>query len=318
MNSISAGVSEKFKETLKSVFMLPWPRQALLSTPDFALVKTRLLSHLEVLVGDRDPYLASGKHHLVQQYIQSVFAPLGPVTCHTFTVRARHHHTWMLSLPAAATASPAAAPIIVGAHYDTVPGTPGADDNASGLAVLLELARYYATQALPRPVWLAAFDMEEYGLLGSRAYAESLRASGQAVHLMLSLEMLGYCDRTPHSQDYPSPLLAKVYPHTGDYVALVGNPSTILAMRRLRRHLRRTGTACEYLPVPNRGTAIAATRRSDHAAFWDCGYRALMVTDTAFLRNPHYHQPSDRLETLDLNFMTHICLGLMTGLTTIA
>ncbi|NEQ44517.1 MAG: M28 family peptidase [Leptolyngbya sp. SIOISBB] len=290
------------------------PRQKLFSPPDFESVKARLLTHLEHLVGDRDPYLASGKHRLVQQYVQSDLASLGTVTCHTFTVRARQHHNWILPLPGAATASPAAAPLIVGAHYDTVPGTPGADDNASGLAVLLELARYCAAQSLPRPVWFMAFDLEEYGLLGSRAYAESLQTSGQAVHLMLSLEMLGYCDHTPHSQNYPSPLLARLYPHRGNYVALVGNPSTLWAMHRLRRHLRRAGAACEYLPVPNRGTTIAATRRSDHAAFWDCGYRALMVTDTAFLRNPHYHQPSDRLETLDLDFMTRICLGLMTGL----
>lgn len=290
------------------------PRQKLLATPDFKWVQTRLLTHLEHLVGDRDPYLASGKHRLVQQYVQSVLAPCGAVTCHTFTVRTRQHHNWILALPGAATAGPAAAPIIVGAHYDTVPGTPGADDNASGLAVLLELARYCATQSLSRPVWFVAFDLEEYGLLGSRAYAESLRLNGQAVHLMLSLEMLGYCDRTPHSQSYPSPLLARLYPHRGDYVALVGNLSTLWAMHRLRRYMRKAGAACEYLPVPNRGTAIPATRRSDHASFWDCGYRAMMVTDTAFLRNPHYHQASDRLNTLDLDFMTHACLSLMTGL----
>ncbi|MEM9120445.1 MAG: M28 family peptidase [Cyanobacteria bacterium P01_F01_bin.56] len=281
----------------------------------FESVKARLWRHLEHLVGDRDPYLAAGQHRLIEQYVQSTLATFGPVTSHTFAVRAREHRNWILQLPAATTANLATAPLIIGAHYDTVPGTPGADDNASGLAVLLELARYYATQPLARPVWLVAFDMEEYGLLGSQAYAESLRASSQAVHLMLSLEMLGYCDRTPHSQRYPSPWLARFYPDRGDYIALVGNLSTLWVMRRLRRQLQRTGAACEYLPVPNRGTAIPATRRSDHAAFWDYGYRAMMVTDTAFLRNPHYHEPSDRLDTLDLDFMTHVCLGLMTGLT---
>ncbi len=294
------------------------PRQEFLSVPDLELVKARLWSHLEQLVGDRDPYLASGKHHLVQQYLQSAFAPLGTVTHHTFVVRARRYRNWILQLPAITVSRRAVTPLIVGAHYDTVPGTPGADDNASGLAVLLELARYCAAQPLRRPVWFVAFDLEEYGLLGSRAYAESLRTDGQAVHLMLSLEMLGYCDRTPHSQNYPSPFLARLYPHRGDYIALVGSPSTLVAMHRLRRQLRSAGAPCEYLPVPNRGTAIAATRRSDHASFWDCGYRALMVTDTAFLRNPHYHQPSDRLETLDLDFMARICRGLMTGLLAIA
>jgi len=275
-------------------------------------VKARLLTHLENLVGDRDPYFATGSHYLAQQYIQSQFAAVGTVTGHTFEVRSRPHHNWILQLPAAH--SSASAPLIIGAHYDTVPGTPGADDNASGVAVLLELAHYLATQPLPRPIWCVAFDLEEYGLLGSRAYARSLQAQQQSVHLMLSLEMLGYCDRTPHSQTYPSPLLAQVYPNRGDYLALIGNPSTLGKMRRLKKQIRQAGAACEYLPVPNRGQAIPATRQSDHASFWDCGYPALMVTDTAFLRNPHYHQPSDRLDTLDLDFMTHICRGLMTGL----
>lgn len=285
---------------------------------NFAAVKARLVDHLEQLVGDRDPYLASGHHQLVEQYIQSTLAKWGSVTSQTFEVRGREHHNWILQLPAAAASDQPAPPLIVGAHYDTVPGTPGADDNTSGTAVLLELARYLATQPLPRPLWLVAFDMEEYGLLGSQAYAERLKAEGQAVHLMLSLEMLGYCDRTPQSQDYPSPWLAQVYPHRGDFLALIGNLSTVLAMRQLSRHVKQAGAACEYLPVPNRGTAIPATRLSDHASFWDCGYRALMVTDTAFLRNPHYHQPSDRLDTLDLDFMTQVCLGLMTGLIVIA
>lgn len=286
------------------------------SGSDFVSVRARLLEHLQQLVGDRDPYLATGGHRLAEQYIQSFLETCGPVTRHAFEVRGREHRNWILTLPAANAAT--AAPLIVGAHYDAVPGTPGADDNASGVAVLLELARYLAGQSRPRPVWLVAFDMEEYGLLGSRAYAAQLQAEGQAVHLMLSLEMLGYCDRTPHSQDYPTPLLARLYPNTGDYIALVGNLSTTLAMRQLKRHLKQAGAACEWLPVPNRGAAIPATRLSDHASFWDCGYPAMMVTDTAFLRNPHYHQASDRLDTLDLDFMTQICLGLMSGLLAVA
>lgn len=293
----------------------PHPPNNFLS-PDFALVRARLSAHLQHLVGDRDPYLAAGGHRLAEQYIQSTLATWGTVSHHTFDVRGREHRNWIL--PLSATATRPAAPLIIGAHYDAVPGTPGADDNASGIAVLLELARHFAAQPRPRPVWFIAFDMEEYGLLGSQAYAAKLQADRQAVHLMLSLEMLGYCDRTPHSQQYPSPLLARVYPHTGDFIALVGSLSTLRAMRRLRRHLQQAGAACEWLPVPNRGRPIPATRLSDHAAFWDCGYPAMMVTDTAFLRNPHYHQSSDRVDTLDLDFMTHICLGLMQGLPAVA
>ncbi|MGD1859310.1 MAG: M28 family peptidase [Leptolyngbyaceae cyanobacterium] len=281
---------------------------------NFDAVQTGLLEHLRQLVGDRHPYMASGNHQLAQQYLRLTLSAWGTVSCHSFTVRGRSHHNWIVQLPGTAALSAPAAPVIIGAHYDTVPGTPGADDNASGVAVLLELARYFSTQRLLRPIWLVAFDMEEYGLLGSRAYGEALRAADQPVHLMLSLEMLGYCDRAPHSQTYPTPLLAPLYPHTGDYIALVGNLSTLMAMRRLKHHIKSAGAACEWLPVPHRGQVVPATRRSDHAAFWDCDYRAVMVTDTSFLRNPHYHQSSDRLETLDLDFLTRICLGLMSGL----
>jgi len=285
---------------------------------DFAAVQARLLEHLQALVGDRDPYLASGGHRLAEHYIHSTLEAWGAVTSYPFEVQGREHRNWILTLPAASPPASSMPPLIIGAHYDAVPGTPGADDNASGVAVLLELARHFAAQPLPRPFWFVAFDMEEYGLLGSKAYAAQLKADGQAVHLMLSLEMLGYRDRTPHSQEYPSPLLTRLYPHTGDYIALIGSLPTVLAMQQLSRQLKRSGAACEWLPVPNRGAAIPATRLSDHAPFWDCGYRAMMVTDTAFMRNPHYHQLSDRLDTLDLDFMTAICLGLITGLSAIA
>ncbi|MGF1459443.1 MAG: M28 family peptidase [Leptolyngbyaceae cyanobacterium] len=285
--------------------------------PDSPLgpLRARLATHLQHLVGNRDPYLASGGHQLTQQYLRSVLSTWGDVIADDFQVRGQHHCNWILQLPGTASARP---PIIIGAHYDTIPGTPGADDNASGLAVLLEVARYLATCSLARPCWLIAFDMEEFGLLGSQALATKLQATQQAVHLMLSLEMLGYCDRTPGSQRYPTPWLTKLYPDRGDFIALIGNLCTLRAMQKLRRHLRQANAPCEYLPVPNAGRWVPATRRSDHASFWDCGYPALMVTDTAFLRNPHYHQPSDHLETLDLDFMTGVCWGLMRGLAALA
>ena len=130
---------------------------------------------------------------------------------------------------------------------------------------------------------------------------------------MISLEMLGYCDSKPGSQRYPAPL-ERFYPNRGDFIALVGRLPTIPDMVRLKRSIRQDGTACEWLPVPNRGLILPQTRLSDHASFWDRGYRAMMVTDTAFLRNPHYHQASDSIETLDLDFLTGICQGLSQGI----
>lgn len=277
----------------------------------FDEVKARLCGHLEQLIRERDPYIAAGHHQLVQQFVQSTLGQWGEVDAHPFTVRGQTHINWTLKFPGTRSEKP---PILIGAHYDAVPGTPGADDNATGVAVLLELARYLATCPPSIPVWLVAFDMEEYGLLGSQAYAADLQAAGQPLRLMISLEMLGYCDRASHSQTYPSPVLERLYPNTGDFIALVGNPAIVPTMWDLGKHIKRAGARCQWLPVPNQGRAIPATRLSDHASFWDAGYPALMMTDTAFLRNPHYHQPSDRLDTLDLDFMTQICLGLMAWL----
>ncbi|NES86639.1 MAG: M28 family peptidase, partial [Moorea sp. SIO2B7] len=201
---------------------------------------------------------------------------------------------------------------------------PGADDNATGVAVLLELARAFATKPPKSPLRLVAFDLEEYGLLGSADYATYLKQNQQPLRLMLSLEMLGYCaprsgslrDRSPHSQNYPAGL-KYFYPNRGDFIALIGNLSTIPDLIHLSRHIRKVGTPCEWLPVPNRGKLLPQTRLSDHSPFWDQGYRALMVTDTAFLRNPHYHQKSDTIETLDLDFLTGVCRGLINGIESI-
>jgi Zn-dependent M28 family amino/carboxypeptidase len=264
-----------------------------------------------MLVRQRDPYLASAGHFFVQQYIRTEFQQWGKVTTHEFYIRGGIHKNFILDLPSRDRQN--TPPILIGAHYDAVPGTPGADDNASGVAVLLELAKALATEPPKSPVRLVAFDMEEYGLLGSSAYAEHLQQIKQPLRLMLSLEMLGYCDRSANSQRYPHPL-QYIYPNRGDFIALVGNLGAVFDLFRLKCSLQRAGTPCEILPVPQRGLAIDVTRRSDHASFWDRGYRAMMVTDTAFLRNPHYHQLSDRLDTLDLEFMTGVCQGLIDGI----
>jgi Zn-dependent M28 family amino/carboxypeptidase len=274
-------------------------------------LKDRLYCHLTNLVRERDPYLASAGHFFVQQYIREELQKWGEVETHEFEIRGSIHKNLILNLPSRdGKDSP---PILIGAHYDAVPGTPGADDNASGVAVLLELAKVFAAELPKSPVRLVAFDLEEYGLLGSAAYAEHLKRTQRPLRLMLSLEMLGYCDRTANSQHYPAGL-QYFYPNRGDFIALVGNLAVIPDLIRLSRCIRRLGTPCEWLPVPQQGKFIHATRLSDHSPFWDRGYRAIMVTDTAFMRNPHYHQPSDRLETLDLDFLTGVCQGLIEGI----
>jgi len=268
-------------------------------------IQQALQAHLEQITRDRDPFLATAGHFYVQHYIHEQLSQWGAVEIHEFEFRGRKHQNLILNLPGLLPQSP----ILVGAHYDTVPGSPGADDNATGVAVLLELARAIATHPALYPVRLVAFDLEELGV-GSKIYAEALRRQGQKLRLMMSLEMLGYCDRRPNSQRYPAPFLQRFYPNSGDFIALIGNFKTIPDLIRLSRNMRQS-IPCEWLPVDNRGLLLPDTRRSDHAHFWDQGYGAIMVTDTADLRNPHYHKGSDRLETLDLPFLTGVCQGLI-------
>ncbi|MGK7950433.1 MAG: M28 family peptidase [Xenococcaceae cyanobacterium] len=283
-------------------------------------LRQRLENHLKQIARERDPYLASGGHFLVREYICQQLAQWGEVETHEFEVKGNKYQNLILNLNSPQNQN--LPPILIGAHYDAVPGTPGADDNATGVAVLLELASAFAAKPLAYPIQLVAFDLEEclrfegenYCLSGSSAYAEYLHHQKQSLRLMLSLEMLGYCDRSKHSQKYPADFLKYFYPDRGDFIALVGNLKTFLDLIRLDRQIRKTGTPCRWLVAPNNGHSIQATRRSDHSPFWDRGYRAMMVTDTAFLRNPHYHKPSDTIDTLNLDFLTNVCKSLITSI----
>ncbi len=276
---------------------------------------SRLQAHLHQVARERDPYLATAGHFFVQEYIQAQFSQWGTVARHDFTLQkgGRRHQNLVLNLPGSSSSKAHQGMILIGAHYDAVPGTPGADDNASGVAVLLELACIFAAQPTRRPIRLVAFDLEEYGMKGSDAYAAQVWQAHEPIRLMLSLEMLGYFCTAPNTQLYP-PGLKYFYPTTGDFIALVGNLTTLPDLWFLSRQLRKAGVPCQWLPAADNGKFVAATRFSDHSPFWDRGYRAMMVTDTAFLRNPHYHQQGDRIETLDVNKMASICEGLAAGL----
>ncbi|NEP11501.1 MAG: M20/M25/M40 family metallo-hydrolase [Symploca sp. SIO2C1] len=287
-------------------------------------LKEHLYRHLTQIVRDRDPYLNTAGHFFVQQYIRQQLEQWGTVETHEFQVQGKTHKNLILNLPPQPRPTEKSSqsktkgrgespPILIGAHYDAVPGTPGADDNATGVAVLLELARAFTVQPPRYPVRLVAFDMEEYGLLGSEQYAEQLKQQGQPLRLMLSLEMLGYCDPAPGSQRYPAKL-EYFYPNRGDFIGLIGNLSTIPDLIRLSRRIRKEGTPCEWLPAGQKGLIVPQTRLSDHAPFWDRGYQAMMVTDTSFMRNPHYHQATDSIETLNLDFLTGVCRGLISGI----
>jgi Zn-dependent M28 family amino/carboxypeptidase len=198
------------------------------------------------------------------------------------------------------------APLLVGAHYDGPLHSPGADDNASGLAALLELAQRWKVKPPRRPVWLVGFDQEEWGMVGSTALAAELKASEQPLQLMVSLEMLAF---TSAEQSYPVSGMERVYGDRGDFIALVANTGAGLQLPGLARAMGRH-VPTKVLPVPNGGRGIPDVRLSDHSPFWDAGYNALMVTDTSFMRNPHYHQMSDTVDTLDIPFFCQVVEGL--------
>jgi Zn-dependent M28 family amino/carboxypeptidase len=243
----------------------------------------------------------------VRELLRDQLGALGDLREHAFQQGSVRGVNLLLSLPGR---QPLLPPLLVGAHYDGPPHSPGADDNASGVAVLLELARRWRDAPPRRPVWLVAFDQEEEGLLGSRALAAQLRADGQPLHLMVSLEMLGF---TSPNQRYPHPAMRWLYGTRGNFLALVANSRALPLLPGLAHRVGRH-VPTKVLPVPLRGRPLPDTRRSDHSPFWDQGYNALMATDTAFLRNPHYHRPSDTLPTLDGGFLAAACSGLHAGL----
>lgn len=210
--------------------------------------------------------------------------------------------------------------LIVGAHYDTVDGSPGADDNASGVAVLLELARLHAETPFLKTVRFVAFTLEEPPFfrsrkMGSRVYARSLKARGEQVEAMLGLEMVGYYSQEKGSQSFPFPLfwLRWRYPTTGNFITVVSNPESEPLQIKIRDALKAHMT----LPVETFTGPwwIPGVDFSDHSSFWNEDYPAVMLTDTAYLRNPHYHRDTDRPDTLDYSAMTELVQGLSGTLT---
>jgi len=215
-------------------------------------------------------------------------------------------------------APPRTALIVVGAHYDTVPGSPGADDNASGVAALIELAGLLGKERLP--IRFVAFANEElpYHMgpeMGSWVSARRSREQAEPLRGMISLEMLGCYRDEPGSQRYPPPLNL-IYPNRGNFIAFVGDVGARALVHQAIASFRKNAR------FPSEGVAAPASvpgiMRSDHASFRDQGFPAIMVTDTAYNRNPHYHRASDTPDTLDYERMARVTLGLASVLRDLA
>lgn len=280
-----------------------------------AEIRANLTAHLEYLsvkLGDRSVYRPKNLQ-AAEEYVCENFRRLG------YAPR-RQSYTYMrqeVSNIIAGEPAPGGY-YILGAHFDTVAGTPGADDNASGVAVLLEVARLARGLKLPHPWSFIGFTCEEPPAfstpeMGSMVYAKQARKQGDRILGMLCLEMVGYYRSEPDSQELPLSLRLLGYPTTGNFLGLVSDGHSKGLLKRLEAALKQgCSLPTVSLAVPLGGHLfLPEVRLSDHANFWDVGYPAVMLTDTAFLRNPHYHGEGDVMANLDLEAMTELVLGLV-------
>jgi aminopeptidase YwaD len=266
-----------------------------------------LKEHVKNIHFDRNPYHGYPKLEQAAQYIEKEFLKTG------LDVK-EDHFEWEgksyknIVAEKRGVTSPHRV-LILGAHYDTVPGSPGADDNASAVALLLEVARNIQAVPLGSTVRLIAFSLEEYDYGGSAHYVEGLKKGGEEILGMISVEMVGF---TAPRQDYPPYLNPKHYPNVGDFIAIIGNERSRELLEKVCQSFKTNSPQLplELLVVPGNGEAMEEARLSDHSPFWDQGLSALMVTDTGFLRNPNYHLSSDRIETLNFEFMQKVAIGV--------
>ena len=287
----------------------------------------RLEKHVRYL--SEDLYPRSYEHlrniNLAAQYILDEFKTTGgEVKVQSYEVQGNTYKNIVVRF------GPSSGPVmVIGAHYDSVgfaftdsngsPGfspethTPGADDNASGVAGLIELARLLGQAQQKRAIELVAYTLEEPPFfrtpqMGSARHAHSMRASNQEVEFMLSLEMIGYFTDVPGSQAYPVPGMKRLYPDRGNFIALVGKMSDFGATRRIKA----TMASATDLPVHsiNAPPILQGVDFSDHLNYWNEGYPAFMITDTAFLRNANYHLAGDTYEKLDYERMAKVVLAV--------
>jgi hypothetical protein len=208
--------------------------------------------------------------------------------------------------------------VIVGAHYDTVYGSPGANDNTTGIAGTLALARRFGAiaakgQPPARTLRFLAFVNEEPPYfqtekMGSLVYARACKARGDKIVAMFSLETIGWYDDAPGSQKYPKPL-DRLYPSTGNFIGFVGNTASRDLVHRVIATFRKSE------PFPSEGAAlpeaVPGVGFSDHWSFWQAGYPALMITDTAMYRYPHYHEAADTIDKVDFERTARVVRGLV-------
>jgi hypothetical protein len=289
-----------------------------------AITRSDIQSHVEVLAGRIGPRHMGAPDRLnaAARYIESTLGPanLGyKVGRHTYRIGDVECHNLVLEI---ISTNPERGHeiVLVGAHYDSVPTTPGADDNASGVAAGISLAQAFAKSEHERTLRFVFFTNEEPPYfqttdMGSLVYAKDCKKRGESIVAMLSLETMGYYSSAKGSQKAPPGLDVSV-PDAGNFLAVVGNLSSASIVNQFENWFAKNST----LPLAGMAlpAGIAEQGWSDHWSFWQQGYPAVMVTDTAIFRNPHYHQPSDTPDTLDYERLTLAVKGLEGVITELA
>ena len=234
----------------------------------------------------------------------------------SYEIRGQACHNIEVEIPGEPQGAAVSSPpqiILIGAHYDSVFGSPGANDNGSGVAAMLALARRFAGKTTQHTLRFVAFVNEEPpyflgGDMGSFVYASRCKARGDKISAMISLETIGYFSDAPHSQTYPSPGLGIFYPKVGNFIGFVSNVQSRALLRRVVALFRK------HAKIPSEGAALPSfvpgVSWSDQWSFWRCGYPGIMITDTAPFRYPHYHSASDTPDKLDYDRFTLVVSGM--------
>jgi Zn-dependent M28 family amino/carboxypeptidase len=270
----------------------------------------RLRQHVEAIASREHNFLKAAELEAAAQYVEQALAGTGrPVATQRFLSGPVEVRNIEVEIRGGTLASEI---IIVGAHYDSVVGAPGANDNGSGVAAVIELARLIAAEQPARTLRFVAFVNEEPPFyhseeMGSRHYARRSKERGERIRAMFSLETIGYYSDAPGSQRYPFPL-GFFYPSTGNFVAFVSNLSSrSLLHEAIASFRRQAGIPSEAVAAP---AWIPGVDWSDHWSFGREGWPALMVTDTALYRYPHYHAPEDTPDKVDYERLARLVTGL--------
>ncbi|MBN2012727.1 M28 family peptidase [candidate division KSB1 bacterium] len=276
-------------------------------------MQRQLRSHVETLateIGERN----STHYAALEQAYLYIFSSMQQTSFDISTIEYSHEHrTYQIAVAEKKGTDKPDEIIVVGAHYDTVEDCPGADDNASGIAGLLECMRIIDSYPNSRTIRFVAFPLEEppfhnSPLMGSHVYARKCHSEQQKLLCMIAFEMLGYYTEKRGTQRYPTSVMEQKLTNRGNFIAIVGNVDS----KNIVSSISQSFDEQQLLPVEPLVTYeyVPGSNLSDHAPFWEHGYKAVMVTDTAFYRNPYYHLPEDTPSTLNFNIFAKVIISM--------